>query len=91
MDLQLTSEQAAVRELAADFVDREVVPHAAEWDRVESVDTSIVGRLAEWAAVVDPRFAPSAALRERVRRQGGFYGRSSAPSREIQPSLGEGF
>jgi alkylation response protein AidB-like acyl-CoA dehydrogenase len=47
VDLQLTSEQAAVRELAADFVDREVVPYAAEWDRVESVDVSIVRRLGE--------------------------------------------
>jgi alkylation response protein AidB-like acyl-CoA dehydrogenase len=47
VDLQLTPEQAAVREVAADFVDREVVPYAAEWDRAESVDTSIVGRLGE--------------------------------------------
>jgi alkylation response protein AidB-like acyl-CoA dehydrogenase len=43
--MQLTDEQAALRRLAADFVDREVVPHAAEWDRRESVDTDIVPRL----------------------------------------------
>lgn len=51
----------------------------------------IAGRLEEWAAAVDPRFAPSAALRERARWRGGFYGRPSAASQEIQPSLGEGF
>jgi alkylation response protein AidB-like acyl-CoA dehydrogenase len=45
VDLQLTEEQAALRQLAADFVDREVVPYAAEWDRRESVDTDIVPRL----------------------------------------------
>lgn len=45
VDLQLTDEQAGMRQLAADFVDREVVPYAAQWDRRESVDTAIVGRL----------------------------------------------
>jgi alkylation response protein AidB-like acyl-CoA dehydrogenase len=45
MDLSLTDEQSALRELARDFIDAEVVPHAAEWDRVESVDRSIVGKL----------------------------------------------
>ena len=47
MDLRLSDEQAALRELAADFIDREVVPYAAEWDRRESVDTDIVPRLGE--------------------------------------------
>jgi alkylation response protein AidB-like acyl-CoA dehydrogenase len=47
VDLQLTEEQADLRRLAAEFVDREVVPYAAEWDRRESVDTAIVGRLGE--------------------------------------------
>jgi 3-hydroxyacyl-CoA dehydrogenase/enoyl-CoA hydratase/3-hydroxybutyryl-CoA epimerase len=51
----------------------------------------IVGRLDEWAAAVDPRFAPSQALRERARWRGGFYGRPPEPSQEVQPSLGEGF
>ncbi|MET7472288.1 MULTISPECIES: acyl-CoA dehydrogenase family protein [Micromonospora] len=45
MDLQLSAEQAAVRQLAAEFVDREVVPHAAAWDRRESVDPEIVDKL----------------------------------------------
>src|ERR1700716_3240562 len=47
MDLVLTDEQAALRELARDFIDAEVVPYAAEWDRAEQVDRSIVGKLGE--------------------------------------------
>ena len=47
MNLELTEEQAAVRALAADFTDREIAPHAAAWDRAESVDRAIVGKLAE--------------------------------------------
>jgi hypothetical protein len=31
--------------MAADFVDREIVPHAAAWDRAESGD-----RAAAWAS-----------------------------------------
>jgi hypothetical protein len=34
----------------------------------------IVERLGHWSALVDPRFAPSAALRERARGGRGFYG-----------------
>ncbi|MDY0810066.1 acyl-CoA dehydrogenase family protein [Kitasatospora purpeofusca] len=47
MDLELSEEQAAVRELAASFADREIAPHAAAWDRAESVDRAIIGRLGE--------------------------------------------
>ncbi|MCW2638047.1 MAG: acyl-CoA dehydrogenase protein, partial [Dactylosporangium sp.] len=47
MDLALSPEQAAVRQLAADFVNRDVMPHAAEWDRRESVDIGIVKKLGE--------------------------------------------
>jgi alkylation response protein AidB-like acyl-CoA dehydrogenase len=47
MDLALSPEQAAVRQLAADFVNREVMPHAAEWDRRESVDPGIVKKLGD--------------------------------------------
>ncbi|WP_280256686.1 acyl-CoA dehydrogenase family protein [Nocardia abscessus] len=45
MNLELSDEQTAARQLAADFVDREITPHAARWDREESVDRAIVGRL----------------------------------------------
>ncbi|HEY7594244.1 MAG TPA: acyl-CoA dehydrogenase family protein [Actinophytocola sp.] len=47
MDLSLTEEQAALRELARDFVDREVVPNVRDWDIAEQVDRSIVGKLGE--------------------------------------------
>jgi alkylation response protein AidB-like acyl-CoA dehydrogenase len=47
MDLGLTAEQQQFQDLARDWVDREVVPHATEWDRTEQVDTKIVGKLAE--------------------------------------------
>jgi alkylation response protein AidB-like acyl-CoA dehydrogenase len=45
MDFELSQEQAALRELAAEFTDREVAPHAAEWDQAESVDLGIVAKL----------------------------------------------
>ncbi|MGK8522481.1 acyl-CoA dehydrogenase family protein [Nocardia asteroides] len=47
MDLALSDEQTAARRMAADFVDREIVPHAARWDREERVDRSVVARLGE--------------------------------------------
>ncbi|WP_455354691.1 acyl-CoA dehydrogenase family protein [Streptomyces sp. SYSU K217416] len=45
MNLELSDEQAAVRRLAKDFADREIAPHAAAWDRAESVDRAIVKKL----------------------------------------------
>ncbi|MFD3807298.1 acyl-CoA dehydrogenase family protein [Streptomyces sp. NPDC058619] len=45
MNLELSEEQAAVRRLAREFTDREVVPYAAAWDRAESVDRAIVKKL----------------------------------------------
>jgi alkylation response protein AidB-like acyl-CoA dehydrogenase len=47
MELTLSAEQAAVRQLAAEFADRELLPHAAAWDRRESVDPAIVGKLGD--------------------------------------------
>lgn len=47
MNLGLSEEQSAVRRLAKDFVDREIVPHVTDWDRAESVDRSVVGKLGE--------------------------------------------
>jgi alkylation response protein AidB-like acyl-CoA dehydrogenase len=47
VDLQLSEEQAAARELARAFAEREVVPYAAEWDRAESVDRAIVKKLGD--------------------------------------------
>jgi alkylation response protein AidB-like acyl-CoA dehydrogenase len=46
MDLSLTEEQRSFRALAREFLDKEVVPHRAAWDRAESVDPAIVRKLA---------------------------------------------
>jgi acyl-CoA dehydrogenase len=43
----LTTEQELLRTTAAAFVEREVVPHRADWDRAEEVDRDIIGRLAD--------------------------------------------
>ncbi|QKW05680.1 acyl-CoA dehydrogenase family protein [Streptomyces sp. NA04227] len=47
MNLELSEEQSAVRQLAKDFVAREIAPHVVEWDRAESVDRSLVKKLGE--------------------------------------------
>ncbi|MFD9370989.1 acyl-CoA dehydrogenase family protein [Streptomyces sp. NPDC060020] len=47
MNLELSEEQSAVRRLAREFTEREVVPYAAAWDRAESVDRAIVKKLGD--------------------------------------------
>jgi alkylation response protein AidB-like acyl-CoA dehydrogenase len=47
MDLSLTEDQRGFQQLARDFLDKEVVPHRAAWDRAESVDTAVIPRLGE--------------------------------------------
>ena len=47
MDFTLSPEQELIRASAREFVDREVAPHAREWDREESMDRGIVAKLAE--------------------------------------------
>ncbi|OIJ90854.1 acyl-CoA dehydrogenase [Streptomyces sp. MUSC 14] len=47
MNLELSEEQAAVRQLARDFVAREIAPHVVAWDRAEEVDRGIVKKLGE--------------------------------------------
>jgi alkylation response protein AidB-like acyl-CoA dehydrogenase len=47
MDLSLNEDQLSFKQLAREFLDKEVVPHRAEWDRAESVDTAIIPRLGE--------------------------------------------
>ncbi|UKY49244.1 acyl-CoA dehydrogenase family protein [Streptomyces inhibens] len=47
MNLELSAEQTAVRQLAKDFVDREITPYAAAWDRAEQVDRGIVKKLGD--------------------------------------------
>lgn len=47
MDFELNEEQTAIRKTAREFVDREIVPFARDWDRTETMDRSIVAKLAE--------------------------------------------
>ncbi|HEU4514476.1 MAG TPA: acyl-CoA dehydrogenase family protein [Nocardioidaceae bacterium] len=47
MDLSLNEDQQSFKELARAFLDKEVVPYRAEWDRAESVDTAIIPKLGE--------------------------------------------
>jgi alkylation response protein AidB-like acyl-CoA dehydrogenase len=47
VDFTLTPEQELIRATAREFLEREVVPHAREWDRSETMDRTIVGKLAE--------------------------------------------
>ena len=46
MDFELSPEQELIRSSAREFCEREIVPHAREWDRNETMDRGIVARLA---------------------------------------------
>jgi alkylation response protein AidB-like acyl-CoA dehydrogenase len=46
-DFALSPEQELIRESAREFVDREISPHARDWDRDEAMDRGIVAKLAE--------------------------------------------
>ena len=45
MDFRLSDEQQLIRQTARDFCDTEIAPHAAVWDRTETIDRGIVERL----------------------------------------------
>jgi alkylation response protein AidB-like acyl-CoA dehydrogenase len=47
MDFSLTAEQELIRHSAREFCDREIVPHARDWDRAEELDRGLVAKLAE--------------------------------------------
>jgi alkylation response protein AidB-like acyl-CoA dehydrogenase len=47
VDFTLSPEQELVKETARTFADREIAPHARDWDRAEEMDRAIVGKLAE--------------------------------------------
>jgi alkylation response protein AidB-like acyl-CoA dehydrogenase len=46
-DFELTPDQELIRSSAREFVEREIVPFARDWDRAEELDRGIVGKLAE--------------------------------------------
>jgi alkylation response protein AidB-like acyl-CoA dehydrogenase len=47
MDFSLTAEQELIRASAREFCEREIVPHARDWDRDEELDRGLVAKLAD--------------------------------------------
>lgn len=47
MDLALSDEQLSFQRVAREFLDAEVVPHRAEWDRREAIDTTLFPKMGE--------------------------------------------
>jgi hypothetical protein len=47
VDFELSDEQLLIKQTARAFCDAEIAPHAAEWDRTETIDRGIVAKLAE--------------------------------------------
>ena len=47
MDFQLTEQQRMIRDAARDFAQKELAPHAAQWDRDEEFPAEAVTKLAE--------------------------------------------
>ena len=43
---ELTAEQELIRDAAREFAEREIVPHARDWDRAEETDRVLVAKLA---------------------------------------------
>jgi len=68
VDFALTEDQIRFKQAAREFLNKEVVPYRAEWDRRESVDTAIIGKLGlrgqvtSELAFTDVRVPPSAML-----------------------------
>lgn len=47
MDFQLNEEHRAARQMVRDYVDKEIIPNIAAWDRQQSMQEGILPRLAE--------------------------------------------
>jgi len=47
VDFQINSEQELIRATAQEFAEREIAPHARDWDRAEEIDRSLVPKLAD--------------------------------------------
>ena len=41
MNPELSDEQAAAKRLATEFVDREIAPHATDWDRYQTPEEDV--------------------------------------------------
>src|SRR5690625_944904 len=47
MNFEFTEEQKMLRKTVRDFVDKEIMPHIAKWDREGKFDSSIMTKLAD--------------------------------------------
>lgn len=47
MDLTLTEEQRMIREMARDFAQKELAPHAAEWDEAEEFPAEAIAQMGQ--------------------------------------------
>src|SRR5437667_4371128 len=47
MDFRPSAEQELIRSSAREFAEREIAPHARDWDRAEEIDRSLVPKLAD--------------------------------------------
>ena len=69
MDFELDEAHRELRDVARAWVDKEVIPFAREWDRAESVDPAIAGKLGEMGFLGEREAArPAERARRRVHR-----------------------
>ena len=43
----LTDEQVMIRDMARQFAQREIAPHAADWDRAQEIPRAVLTRMGE--------------------------------------------
>lgn len=54
MDFQLTEEQRLTRDMARNFVDREVIPHVREWEEKGEIPRSVIDKMAQLGMMGGP-------------------------------------
>src|SRR5436309_1800011 len=78
MDFRLTEEQRLVRDTARDFVDRELIPHARDWEEKGEVPRSFYRKMASLGFLGAP-----------VPEKYGGAGMASSSCRKRRPSTRE--
>ncbi len=84
MNFELGPKQQEIKERAAEFADREVAPHAAEWDREARFPAEVFGKLVEAGFVglrVPGGMRGRDSLSELCRPLSRVTGRTSPPPR----------